>query len=366
MRIDDTGVLYKNPKPHVRSVHAYFPSVVEVVPGELLASVVLGEAFESVDLATHLFRSTDGGATWAEEGRLPAAIPGHLTSNASRLTARGDGGVAAFIIRHDRADHPDEGLANPETLGFVPTELLLVRSDDGGRTWQEPAPICPPLEGPCFEMCSPITILRDGRWLLPTSTWPDWDGRCPSGLRMVAFVSHDGGVTWPEYVDVMRAADGRVFFWESKIVELVDGRLLAVAWAYDDVAKGDWPNQYALSADGRTWSSPMSTGIVGQTMTPLVLRDGRVLVVYRRTDRPGLWANGVALDGDRWVTEAECPIWGADVAGLTRDSSDMVGNFNVLRFGAPCALELADGTIFVAFWCYEDCVSVIRWFRLTV
>lgn len=45
---------------------------------------------------------------------------------------------------------------------------------------------------------------------------------------------------------------------------------------------------------------------------------------------------------------------------------NMARNFNVLRFGAPCMVRLADGTVFVAFWCYEDCVSSIRWFRFAV
>ena len=42
-----TGILYKNPKPHVKSVHAYFPSVAAMPNGELLATYVLGEAFEA-------------------------------------------------------------------------------------------------------------------------------------------------------------------------------------------------------------------------------------------------------------------------------------------------------------------------------
>lgn len=363
----DTGVLYRNPKPHVRSVHAYFPSVVLLEGGQMLATAVLGEAFEAVNCHTHLFRSVDGGQTWELEGLLCPGPKDRLTSDTARLTALPDGGVLAFMIRHDRIDHPDEGLTSHETLGFVPTELLLLRSSDGGRTWSGPQTIEPPLIGPSFEMCSPVTVLRDGRWIIPTQTWPGWDGYCPNGIRMIALVSHDRGQTWPEYLDVMREPEGTVYFWESKIVELSDGRLLAVAWAYDDVAKTDRPNQYALSADGgATWSAPASTGLRGQTLTPLVLGDGRVLSVYRRMDVPGLWANISRLESNRWVNEAELALWGQGAAGLTATTQDMAHNFNVLRFGAPCLTRLDDGTIYVAFWCYEDCVSVIRWFRLRV
>ena len=81
-------------------------------------------------------------------------------------------------------------------------------------------------------------------------------------------------------------------------------------------------------------------------------------------DEPGLWACTSRLEGDEWVNQEHTPLWGAGVGGLTGGSDNMVANFNVLRFGAPCIARLADDSLFVAFWCYEDCVSSIRWFRL--
>ena len=249
----------------------------------------------------------------------------------------------------------------------TPTEFLLLRSQDGGHTWTDPRPIEPPLVGPCFELCCPVTPLADGRWLLPTSTWRSWDGECPNGMKMISFVSADQGRSWPEYIDVLADPEGGVIYWESKILELADGRLLAAAWAYDEAASADRPNQYALSADGgRTWSAPRSTGLTGQTLTPLVLEDGRVLCAYRRMDETGLWANLSHIEGDEWVNEACEPLWGARASDLTGASESMAENFQVLRFGAPCLTQLADGAVLAAFWCYEDCVSNIRWFELRI
>jgi sialidase-1 len=245
--------------------------------------------------------------------------------------------------------------------------VLLFRSRDYGRTWSKPKTIEPPLAGPEFELCAPVTPLSDGRWLWPTSTWCDWKGRWPSGKKMVAFVSHDRGRSWPDHMDVMVDPKQRVRFWESKIVELKDGRLLAAAWAYDETAAKDLPNQYAVSADGgKTWSKPASTGLQGQTMTSLALDDGGILTLFRRIDKTGLWANRAHLKGSRWVNDEIVPLWGANVAGLTSRTKNMAHNFNVLRFGAPCLCRLKNGGIFVAFWCYEDCVSNIRWFKLKV
>jgi len=46
-----TGLIYRNPKPHLHAIHAYFPSVVQLANGDLLCSLVLGEAFERNTIA---------------------------------------------------------------------------------------------------------------------------------------------------------------------------------------------------------------------------------------------------------------------------------------------------------------------------
>lgn len=367
LRTTGTGILYRNPAAHVRSVHAYFPSVVALSNGEMFATLTLGEAFEATNLHTYGARSTDDGKTWELTGRVCTDAQQRLTTDSSRIAALPEGDIVLFMVRHDRSDHPDEGFTNVANLGFVPTELSMMRSHDGGRTWSGRASLEAPLVGPSFELCSPIVALRDGRWLLPTSTWRGWDGFCPNGMRTIAIVSHDAGRSWSEYVDVYGGASGSVIYFESKIVELSDGRLVSAAWAYDEAAARDLPNHYVVSQDGgQTWTTPASTGILGQTGTVFALPDDRVLFVYRRVDRSGLWANIVRLDGTKWINEAEAPLWGFAESGLTGHTSNMARNFHVLRFGAPCITRTPGGDIFIAFWCVEDCVSSIRYFRLQV
>ncbi len=365
IEIVNTGLIYRNPNPHLHAIDAVFPSVVRTETGEMLASFSQAEAFEAVNAHTYLSRSQDGGQTWQLQGELYASKP--LTSDTTRLTITPTGQIVALINEHDRSQHPDEGPASPENMGCVPSQFLILRSDDYGHSWAQPQPIEPPLTGPCFELCSPIVPLSRDHWLLPTSTWRDWDGYQPNGMKMVAFVSHDQGATWPEYVDVMSDPTDNVIYWESKIIELPDGRLLAGAWAYDEQTAQDLPNQYALSQDGgATWSDPISTELIGQTMTPFALEDGRILTVYRRMDKPGLWANLSHLQDDQWVNESCEPLWGANIEGLTASTDSMADNFHVLRFGAPCITHTADQKVFVAFWGYEQCVANIRWFKLEI
>jgi hypothetical protein len=364
----NTGLIYRNPKPHLRSIQAYFPSVVILSENEMLATLVLGSAFESVDFHVHLARSTDGGETWTLEGPLYEPPTDRLTTDTCRITRMPDGEIVALAAIFDRSD-PEEGLTNHETLGFVPTEFVLFRSKDEGRTWAGPEPIAPPLVGPAFEICCPILPLAHGRWLAPTSTWKGWDGDCPNGMKAIALCSYDRGKTWPEYVDVMDGYADHIIYWEQKIIDLDGNRLMSVAWGFNEAKGEDLPNQYAISEDGgRHFGPPQSTGLLGQTLTPIRLPDGRILCIYRRMDKPGLWANLSRMEGDRWINETDTPLWGAKAIGLLKKgpTEDMAADFNVLKFGAPCAELLPDGEVFVAFWCVEDCVSNIRWFRLRV
>lgn len=360
-----SGIVYRNPLPHVFSRQAYFPSTVLLDNGEILASLVIGEAFEAANLDTHVLRSADGGETWSDP--LPLLPPGSKqgASNCGRLTALPGGELVSMVVRSRREGHPEEGLANPENLGFVPTELLLLRSHDRGRSWSAPEKVEPPLEGPSFEACSAIVPLKDGRWIWPTSTWRGWDGHSPNGMKMIALVSHDQGRSWPEYMDIMDGNAEQVIYWEGKVLELSSGLLLAVSWAYDEQQSRDRSNHYSVSADGgRTWSAPAPTGIQGQTMAIADLNDGHLLTVCRRIDRPGLWAGIAELDKGRWCNLEEHCLWGGGNTTLNTRSGQMVQDFNELKFGAPGITALPDGSLYLVFWCYEQMVSNIRWFKL--
>ena len=362
-----TGLIYRNPKPHVFSKQAYFPSVAVLANGEMIASFAIGEAFEASNSDTYIVHSKDMGENWSEPVRLLRKDEKSLVSNYARIASLPDGSVMVNIIRSHRESYPEEGLANPENIGFVPTDLIVARSKDFGYTWEEPYLINPPLVGPSFEMCSPIVPMSDGRLLWPTSTWRGWDGYSPNGMKMVALISHDNGNTWPEYINVMDRNHEKIIFWESKIIELSEGELLAVAWAYDEKQGKDLPNQYTISHDGgKTWMSPSSTSILGETMAIASKSDDEILSVYRRMDKPGLWMTIVRIEGDSWKNEKEIPLWGAQELNLTDKSGNMVQDFNELRFGAPCITILPDKTVYIAFWCYEKMVSNIRWFKLDI
>jgi hypothetical protein len=362
-----SGIIYRNPKTHVVSRQAYFPSVAVLANGEMLATFAIGEAFESVNSDTYVVRSKDMGETWSEPISLIKKKSEILVSDYARISAMPDGSVIANITRCHRESHPDDGLANAENLGFVPTDLLIAGSFDNGYTWTEPEKITPPLVGPSFEMCSPLVPLSDGRWLWPTSTWRGWDGYCPNGMKMIALVSNDKGKSWPEFMDVMNRSNEKIILWESKIIELSKGVLLGIAWAYNESEAKDLPNQYTISNDGgKSWMPPASTEIKGETMAIAGLSGNKILAVYRRMDRSGLWITIVRIEDNKWVNETDIPLWGTQEKSLTDKTDNMVKDFNELKFGAPCITILPDNSVYIAFWCYEKMVSNIRWFKLSL
>lgn len=333
--------------------------------GKLIAVYSLGEAFEALNLHTYYSFSYDGGRSWHFMGQFQKKTKGKITSDASRITITPDGELVVLMCVYDRTKYRKQGLTNPETLGFVPTHFYLFRSIDGGKTFTKPKLIKTPIEGPSFELCCPIVIISDKTWLLPTSTWKAWNGYCPSGIKAIAMISTDEGKTWKDCFVVMDAYKKGIIFWESKIIEMPDGNLLAVAWAYDLKNRRDLPDHYTISKNcGKTWSKPLSTKLHGQTLTPMVLKNGRILSVYRRMDKPGLWANISRLERNRWINESETPIWGTNLKGLTGNTKNPSTDFHVLKFGAPSMIRLNDGSIFLTFWCYENCISVIRWFKI--
>jgi len=368
MKILDTGIIYRNPAPHVKSIHAYFPSIDRISDKELVGTIVLGEAFEAANLRSYFVNSHDGGTTWKIRGKICVDDNTRtIMSDACRLKVLRGKEILVFLVRHDRTAHPNKGLTNEKNLGFVTTFLYTVRSKDGGKNWEEPIKIKPPLTGPCFELCSSPVPLDNGNILLPTSTWRGWDGYCPNGMKAVAFISYDNGQTWPDYTDVMKDPLGKIIFWESKIAQLSDGRLLAVAWTYNEKKGKDLQNHYAVSIDyGKTWSKPMPTGIWGQTPAILPLDAGEVLFVYRRVDKPGLWANVCLIKNGKWINRMELPLWGWESRGLIKMGKNMAVNFQGLRFGAPCIVGLQSDVVMVAFWCYEDFVSNVRWIKIKI
>ncbi len=56
--------------------------------------------------------------------------------------------------------------------------------------------------------------------------------------------------------------------------------------------------------------------------------------------------------------------WRPSVVLLGAEELLVSFDLGALKFGYPSLVQLADGDVFVVFWCCEDCVYNIRWFRI--
>ncbi len=365
-----TGHIYRNPKPHLRARHAWHPTLVVVDRNELIAAFDIGEAVESLDYRTYISRSRDGGGTWnVPVPMFPDDLIQHPTrriTHIARPRRMSDGDLVAFIARFYR-DDPEQGIWNPDTTGLVEMDLMVARSSDDGSTWGQPQCIIPPLGGQPFEICHTIIELSDGRWLAPVSCLRRWNGAAPHGLKVIGLVSTDQGRTWPTYMDILDDYPNGIVHFEQSVVQLADERLLAVGWAFNERSGKTKAVNYAVSDDGKTFSTPpRPTGLSGETSKLLALPDGRVVCVYRGIDPSGLCGTIAYLDGEEWRHDEPQVLWQGDSLTKMFGEATATEELRSLKLGCPNLALLPDGDVLVAFWCHEDEVYNIRWIRLAV
>lgn len=359
----ETGIIYRNPKPHLTSKHAYFPSLAVLPDDRILAGFDLGSAFEALDVRSHYAVSADGGKTWSQPIATPLPEFENPFSCTCRFSSSPDGEIVGVGAVWDRS-RENEGLANEQTGGFVETFPFLIRGDARPLTWENPQWLNAPLSGP-FEICSPVFFASNGDWLWPASTWKSWDGAAPHGMQAIVMRSIDQGASWGNWNAVMDGREKGCIHWEIKLAALPEGKILAVCWSHDSNMGRDIPIHFAISQDGgRTFGPAKSTGLLGQTCTPMVLPDGRLLCFYRRTDQTGLWAQFSEVHNGEWVNMESMVLWGGSSHIGNVKNRAATGQMSALRFGLPAAKLLLDGSALVAFWCVEDAVSVIRYFKI--
>ncbi len=211
-------------------------------------------------------RSADGGRTWSPPEPL-AAAPGLISYTNHGMTRLRDEGLLLPVIA-----------GRPSADGFH-ARGRYTRSRDGGRTWERFGLVID------FDFIHPqergfpygrIQEMPDGRLMVPFYGVP----REASGAdrRMVAMIfSADNGDSWTESSIVYRADSGQICPSETDVIDLPDGRYLAIM-------RGNARNLLFRSHSedqGHSWSPLEPTEMPGHCPALLRLRSGVLLCAYR-------------------------------------------------------------------------------------
>ncbi len=261
-----------------------------------------------------LFRSTDGGRTWREEGalKLPWALTGMISDGGISFLRLQDGRLALLAHRH----------LPKNKGGALP---VIAFSGDDGATWWAPRIVGEgERDDANYVMNDRLVQLRSGRLLVPVAH--EFAGSKDEGDidESVCFYSDDAGVTWRRSRPVPIPAGPRGMP-EPCVVELRDGRVLMIA------RSGTGFLLRSESTDGgATWSAPRNTSMVSpcSSLTLHRLPDGRLIVFYNHVapSKPGWFFPRAPLvyavsadEGDTWGAPVIVDDEGWDGAKATRD-----------------------------------------------
>ena len=370
LHIVDSGILFINPDPAHQHFSAFFPNVVQISPQEFICIYQRGDGMYATNSNIAMLRSTDGGATWRDEGYLwdTSKDDRPYSYHATFISRMDDGTLVVCPCRADRSDSDRPFFS--EQGGLIANDPLLFTSRDNGHTWSEPAVISLP-EGPVATAAQSIIELADGRWLATFDEWPAFDDPGPYKPRMLGFFSDDNGKTWKDRVVMADGAEEGKGFWHGRAIRLSDDRLFSLYWSANMTDQGpvDLPIHYAYAdPDGRGWEPPKPTSIPGQTNNTTELPDGRLAAIYtwRESDEPGFMVV-LSQDGGRtWDLKNQVRVW--DATGWTHIGLSRPDRYprshDTIAFGAPSMITTMNGELFATWWCTYASLTHMRWARI--
>lgn len=375
MRIVDRGLIFDATHASPEARFCTFTSLNCLNNGRLIAAFRTGSSKDSADEDLRIMVSDDLGTTWKTHfsgfGDLPPGSGKRMRSIGLRPLPSGK--ITGSFVSVDHAD-PTLPLANPDTQGILPTVVYVAESDDDGQSWSplRPVPLAPHKGN---AITGDPLLLDDGALALPYEAWKEYDDPSPGEHHAALRLSQDGGQSWPDAAIVAHDPTSRVLYWDQRLtVSPDDGRLFALFWSHDRQAQADIPMHQAWgSADGKQWSAPHSTGIMGQIAAPLALPGGRIFAAYvHRHDPPSLRALLSDDFGQSWRQAEELVFYekqrGGREAGMAgpRDFGDYWADMSIWTFGHPAPALLPSGEVMVAYYAGDQKGLSIHWVRISL
>jgi len=315
--------------PHVDVVKGggYFPVLIELKNGDLMAVLRGGAPHVGVKGRLDVVVSQDGGKTWSAP-RTVVDGPGDDRNPAFGQLKNGDI-ILAYAVLHG---YDASGLK----LSKVPSEreaegVYIVRSSDGGKTWTKPELSQATHElqknGGSLSPYGKLAQLADGTVLMSVY-YQFADDR---GHQDYVFRSHDDGRTWGEPVLIGKHYD------ETALVSLSANQVLAAM-------RSEAGGHLAITSSsdgGRAWTDAVQITQDREHPADLVqLKNGDILLTYGERNKPfGVRAMLSHDRGKTWDENSKFVL--ADDAAST-------------DCGYPSSVQLPDGKIVTIYYQVDD------------
>ena len=188
---------------------------------------------------------------------------------------------------------------------------------------------------------------------------------------MVGLVSRDRGASWEHAGPIANGAAEQISFFHGRVIRLLDGRLFTLLWARDERTDSFLSLHRVVSdTNGRSWSPPEPTGIQGQTSWAVDLGNDMMVAAYtlREDAQPGIRAIASHDGGRTWDLDRQVVVWdatGRETIGVA-SAQTYPQSHDVIAFGRPVAMRLADGDVLVSYWCTDLSLTQAQWARIRV
>ena len=374
MQLISSGLVYDGASGPQHRRASVFTDVYVTRSGTVLVTGRWATARDSSDGHACIFASEDMGESWEfrYDGYGQTGFDGTTGEFRSvSMTELAPGELTASLLWVDRS-RPELPFINPKTQGLLPMRILHTTSGDGGRTWSR----FRVMETHPHVAASPCTCavfkLPDGSLCQPYEHWKEYDDPSPgqSGARLR--ISHDGGVSWPEFVTVAQHPEHELAYWDQRIDRHPStGRLVSMFWTHDFLKAHDIDVHISWgSADGRQWSVPEPTGLPGQHCQPLAIGGDRLVAAYtHRRDPPGIDLSFSPDFGQTWDRSSDLRVYDSSLgtesgAEGSRAGAELWNDMEQWRFGHPRAALLPNGDLFVVFYAGDETVKNACWARV--
>jgi Neuraminidase (sialidase) len=303
----------------------YFPVLIPLKSGELMAVLRGGAPHIGVKGRLDIVTSKDEGKTWSAP-KTVVDSPGDDRNPALGQLKNGDIVLAYAILRGY-----DPGGSKLDPSERQADGVYIVRSGNGGKTWTKPerneSTHALLKKGGSLSPYGKIVQLPDGTALMSVY-YQFSDVR---GNQDYVFRSHDAGKTWGDPVLIGE------HYNDTGLLALPDGKVLAAL-------RSETGGHVAIAASkdgGRTWSVPNQITRDKEHPGDLIrLKNGDILLTYGERNKPfGVEAIVSHDEGKTWDKNSKTVL--ADDAAST-------------DCGYPSSVQLPNGNIVSIYYQVDD------------